>query len=164
MPSIRPLTASADRAAVVGLVGRAADYILLETGLPPDDQTVEDIFAEAPPGIGPEGLLTLGLFRGETLDGLATMAFGWPEPTDAYLGLMLLAPNCRGMGIGPLLLDACMAEGRARGATRLLLAVLDENPRARRFWHSMGFTHLLTAAPAQIGVKTHIRHRLGRAL
>ena len=38
------------------------------------------------------------------LDGVASLAFGWPEPADAYLGLMLLDPQARGQGLGPHLL------------------------------------------------------------
>ena len=46
----------------------------------------------------------------------------------------------------------------------MLLAVLDENPRARVFWERMGFVHLLTAPPGPIGAKIHIRHRMGQML
>lgn len=163
-PSTRPLHASADRTAVADLVGRAADYVVLETGLPPDDAFVDEIFYGVPPGMDPEAVIALGLYRGPVLDGVASIAFGWPEPADAYLGLMLLDPKVRGQGLGPVLLDASLAAARQRGATRMLLAVLDENPRARVFWERMGFAHLLTVPPGPIGAKIHIRHRMGRML
>ena len=164
IPTIRPLDATSDRDAVADLVARAADYVALETGLPPDAGFVDDIFHESPPGIGADGLLTLGLFRQDRLDGVASLAFGWPEPADAYLGLMLLDPKARGQGLGLHLLAATKDRARARNARRMLLAVLDENPRARAFWERMGFAHVLTAPPARIGAKTHIRHRMSLAL
>ena len=161
-PTIRPLHALTDRPAVTDLVARAADYVLLETGLPPDDTFVDEIFHGLPPGVGPEAVIALGLCRGPVLDGVASIAFGWPEPADAYLGLMLLDPKARGQGLGPILLEASLDAARGRGATRMLLAVLDENPRARTFWERMGFAHLLTVPPGPIGAKMHIRHRMGR--
>ncbi len=163
-PTIRPILAASDRDAVADLIARAADYVLLETGLPPDDAFVDEIFHGVPPGISPEAIIALGLWHGPALDGVASLAFGWPEPADAYLGLMLLDPQARGQGLGPHLLAAAKDQARARGARRMLLAVLEENPRGRAFWKSMGFAHLLTAPPARIGAKTHIRHRMGLAL
>jgi GNAT superfamily N-acetyltransferase len=163
-PTIRRLHAREDRDAVTDLVSRAADYVLLETGLPPHDAFVDEIFHGVPPGMGPEAVIALGLCQGPMLNGVASIAFGWPEPTDAYLGLMLLDSRMRGQGLGPVLLEASLAAARDRGATRMLLAVLDENPRARTFWERMGFAHLLTVPPGPIGIKTHIRHRMGRAL
>lgn len=164
IPTIRPLDAASDRAAVVDLVARAADYVVLETGLPPDDAFVDEVFHGVPPGIGPEAITVLGLCHGTALDGVASIAFGWPEPADAYLGLMLLDPQARGRGLGPVLLDASLEAARQRGCRRILLAVLDENPRARAFWKRMGFAHLLTVPPGTIGAKIHIRHRMGRML
>ncbi len=65
---------------------------------------------------------------------MAEMAFGYPEAGDAYIGLMLLATEARGQGLGTMFLDHLTDLARARGARRQLLAVLDANPRGRRFW------------------------------
>ncbi len=101
MTVIRPLSPETDRAAVRALYDRAADYIDLETGLVPDDALVEEFFTDAPPGGDPAAGLKLGLFSGPRLDAIADLAFGWPEPDDAYLGLLLIAADRRGRGAWP---------------------------------------------------------------
>lgn len=161
---IRPLHAPDDLAAVRDLFTRAADYVLLETGLPPAPEAARDYFADAPPGIDPATSLKLGLCEGGTILGLADLAFGWPDPQDAYIGLLLIDAASRGRGLGRRLLDQLAACARDRGATRLLLAVLDDNPRGRAFWEREGFRVILTTPPATLGARSHIRHRMARAL
>jgi GNAT superfamily N-acetyltransferase len=71
------------------------------------------------------------------LAGVTELAFGFPEPGDPYLGLMILAPEARSQGFGRVLLAE--VERRARPAPHLYLGVLDANPRGRAFWESNGF-------------------------
>ena len=52
---------------------------------------------------------------------------------------------------------------RARHAPRLLLAVLDANPRGLAFWQREGFTEVLRGPPAQMGQRTHVRIRMERS-
>lgn len=47
-----------------------------------------------------------------------------------------------GAGIAAELMRWTIALARSRGATRLLLTVWDENPRARRFYEKNGFVHV----------------------
>lgn len=140
---IRPLDALADRALVEGFWPAVADYIRLERGAEPGPALAraltEDYFTQAPPGIDPATGLRLGLFEGAQLVGIAELAFGYPEPADAYLGLMLLAADRRGRGAGRALLQTVEEAARARTAARLYLAVLDANPRGRAFWEREGF-------------------------
>ncbi len=164
MTPIRPLSPETDRAAVRALYDRAADYIDLETGLPPDDALVEEFFTDAPPGGDPAAGLKLGLFTGPRLDAIADLAFGWPETDDAYLGLMLLAADQRNRGLGRVFLDHILAVSRTRHAPRLLLAVLEANPRGLAFWQREGFTEVLRTPPAQMGQRTHVRIRMERTL
>jgi GNAT superfamily N-acetyltransferase len=157
---IRPLDPVADRAAVLELHDRAADYVRLETGQDPTPERMDDYFQGAPPGIDPVTSSRLGLFDTGRLAVIADLAFGWPEPTDAYIGLMLAVPEARGQGLGHALVAHVKATARARGATRLLLAVLDDNPRGRAFWEREGFRVVLTFPPSDMGGKTHVRHRM----
>jgi ribosomal protein S18 acetylase RimI-like enzyme len=48
-------------------------------------------------------------------------------------------PARQGRGIGRALIDAAIAEARARGARRLTLRVFSPNERARRLYESAGF-------------------------
>lgn len=136
---IRDLTAGADTDLIEALYAEAADYWLLADRVPPDRAKAEAFFTDTPPGADPALSHRLGLFVKDRLSGVAELSFGFPEPGDAYLGLMILAPRLRGQGFGRRLLAGIEGRARARGARRLFLAVLDANPRGRAFWEREGF-------------------------
>lgn len=164
-PGIRALDPARDAAAVRGLYDRAADYLELETGRPPDNSVAAAFFSDLPPNVYPSAAHKLGLFLdGGELAGIADLAFGFPEPDDAYIGLLLLDPARRGQGLGAVFLGHLVGLARRRGAPRLLLAVLDANPRGRAFWERHGFRVTLTAPPARLGDRTQVRHRMERPL
>lgn len=161
---IRSLSPEADFLAVRGLYGRAADYILLESGLEPDDATVADFFTDAPPGIDLATSLKLGLFAGDRLDAIADLSFGFPCANDAYIGLLLIAADQRGRGLGREFLDHLLQVARSRGAWRLFVGVLAANPKGRAFWQREGFVEVLTTPPRKMGTRTHVVSRMERRL
>lgn len=57
---------------------------------------------------------------------------------------LVLAPECRGRGIGRLLLEAAAEWAHRRGATRMQLNCDDKNLPAMKFYESLGWrkTHL----------------------
>lgn len=136
---IRPLDPVADLGRVAAFYARAADYWLLADRVAPDTAKARAFFTDAPPGCDPAASHRLGLFHRGQLAGVAELSFGFPDPRDAYLGLMILAPRQRGQGLGALFLTHVEDLARAAGAPRILLAVLDENPRGRAFWERNGF-------------------------
>ncbi|MGO4855314.1 GNAT family N-acetyltransferase [Phaeovulum sp. W22_SRMD_FR3] len=157
--------------AVLTFYRRAADYVQLETGTLPDMGLVEEFFADVPPGCDPARSLKLGLYlphpqgdgAGEgapVLAGIADLGFGYPEARDAYLGLLLLAPEARGQNWGQRFLRHLRREAELRGARRLVLAVLADNPRGRAFWEREGFRIELTTPPMQMGRRLNVRHRM----
>ena len=168
---IRTLDPIADFDAVTDLHARARDYWVLADGpidpaaaKPLIDPSLKatEFFTEAPPGGDPATSLHLGQFSGNTLVGMAELAFGFPEPQDAYLGLMLLDPAMRGKGLGPHLLAHVETLAREAHAPALFLAVLQANPRGRAFWERMGFT--ATGRSSTDDTTGHILHRLMKPL
>ncbi len=159
---IRPLDPGADQDAVLDLYARAADYLDLESGRTPEPGLAQEFFSDAPPGGDPS--TSLGLFGDGRLLGLADLAFGYPKPTDAYLGLMILAAEARGRGLGRAFLRHVEAAAQERGAVRLLLAVLEANPRGRAFWEGQGFRKPKVFPATRIGARTHVRIRLEKPL
>ena len=165
IPRIRLLVPGDDAASVRDLYDRAADFVMLESGTEPSDAMVEQFFADCPPGVDLATSQKLGMFRpsGE-LVAIADLAFGYPEDDDAYIGLLLIDQNCRGMGLGRIFLDRLAGIARARNARRLLIAVLDENTRGRAFWEREGFRLLQSFQNFKLGQKTHVVHRMWRPL
>ena len=162
---IRPLHQTTDTAIVTDLFGRAADYVLLESGIAPDATQTDVFFTESPPGIDPATALRLGHFlQGGVLVAMAQIAFGFPSPDDAYIGLLLIDPAHRGKRLGQQMLDHIFLAAKAKGATRILIAVLEENSKGHRFWCKMGFVEETRGPPVQIGLKTHVQIRMARPL
>ena len=162
---IRPLDPLADRAAVAALFARATDYVTLERGPTPPADSARDLFeGEVPAGVDRSRTLRLGLMGVAGLDGVAEVVLGHPRPDDAYLGLLLLAPEARGRGAGRAMLARVEAEARDRGAQRLLVAVLDANPRGRAFWDREGFAVESRFTGLAFGARRHDVTRMTRAI
>lgn len=117
----------------------AGDYWLLADRVPPGPQKAAEFFTDGPPGCDPAAAHRLGLFHNGRLVGLAELSFGFPQPEDGYLGLMILHPEVRGMGFGARLLAHVEGLARAAGCPRLYLGVLEANPKGRAFWEREGF-------------------------
>jgi GNAT superfamily N-acetyltransferase len=140
----------------------APDYWLLAEGrLNPDDKA-SDFFTDAPPNCDPAASDRLGMFVDHRLSGVADVAYGFPEPSDAYLGLMLIGPWAQGRGHGKTFLAHTETLARKRHAAHLYLAVLDANPRGRAFWLREGFTP--TAKRGQDKITGHWLERLVKPL
>jgi len=158
---IIPLSYPVDIDRTRGVFDAATDYVFLEYGTAPDDAVVKAFFHERPDTVPAANCHHIGIEQGGDLVGLAGYLFGFPTPTDCYIGLMILDASVRGKGIGTQVVKHIVETARRQGATRLLIAVLDENPKGRAFWLAQGFRHLQTFAPTTDG---HIRHRMGRDL
>ena len=136
---VRLLDPSSDRQMVEGLFEAASDYVQLEGGDPSGAAHAQEFFDDWPDFFPPVTRLNLGLFAGDELAGIIESGGGWPLPDDAYLGLMLFAPAFRGRGLGRHFFAAYCDLMRERAATRVVLGVLHNNPRARTFWMRLGF-------------------------
>lgn len=128
-----------ETALVAQFYREAPDYWLLAEGRCDPQAKASDFFTDAPPNCDPAQSDRLGLFVAQRLSGVAEISYGFPEPNDAYLGLMLLGPWAQGAGHGRAFLAHAEALARKRHAARLFLAVLDVNPRGRAFWEREGF-------------------------
>lgn len=136
---IRPLDPVTDLALVAAFYTAAPDYWLLAEGACDAQAKADEFFGEGPAWCDPALAHRLGLFEGGRLSGLAEVFYGFPEPQDAYLGLMVLGPWAQGAGTGRAFLAHVEALARGRNAPVLYLAVLDANPRGRAFWQREGF-------------------------
>lgn len=153
---IRSLAAT-EAALVAAFYREAPDYWLLAEGRVDPDRQAAEFFTDAPPNSDPAQSHRLGLFLDGRLSGVAEVSYGFPEPKDSYLGLMLLGPWAQGAGHGRRFLAHAETLARARGAPQLYLAVLDVNPRGRAFWLREGFS------PTGLGGKdTDTGHTLER--
>ena len=153
------ITTDGDR--VAALFQAASDYVELESGQPPTRQTVVDFFEERPPKLSDDDTRHIGVVEHGRLVGITGLCFGYPERSDCYLGMLIFEPAARGKQLGQKTVDHVAAYAQSRGATRLLVAVIDANPRGRAFWERNGFVLEQTFAPSD---DAHTRHRMIRTL
>jgi GNAT superfamily N-acetyltransferase len=158
---MRSLSATTDRATVARLFPDAADYVLPEYGRAPDEATMDNYFNERPPNVGAEDAVHIRMFDADSLIGILGVVFGYPDATDSYIGLLLLAPHALGKGVGGHAVAHAATLAKARGSTRQLVAVLDNNPKGRAFWKREGFVLEKSFLPTNDG---YIRHRMMRAI
>jgi GNAT superfamily N-acetyltransferase len=151
-----------ETALVAQFYREAPDYWLLAEGRCDPPHLAQEFFTDAPPNCDPAQSDRLGLFVNQRLSGVAEVSYGFPEPGDAYLGLMLLGPWAQGSGHGRAFLAHVEALARKRHAARLYLAVLDVNPRGRAFWEREGFTG--TGLTRKDSITGHLIDRLVKPL
>lgn len=86
---------------------------------------------------------------------------GPPIPGLCYIGLVYVAPEVWGQGIGGQLVDAVLAEARQRGYERAQLSTQTDNERAMRLYARYGFTR---SGPTGTGADGETIVHLGRDL
>ncbi|MBL9050647.1 MAG: GNAT family N-acetyltransferase [Tabrizicola sp.] len=128
-----------ETALVAQFYREAPDYWLMAEGRVDPERQAQEFFTDAPPNCDPAQSDRLGLFIDHRLSGVAEVSYGFPEPNDAYLGLMILGPWAQGSGHGRSFLANAETLARKHHAARLYLAVLDVNARGRAFWEREGF-------------------------
>ncbi|MFN0113636.1 MAG: GNAT family N-acetyltransferase [Paracoccaceae bacterium] len=164
---VRLLDPARDREAVSDLYRRSADYVGLERDEPPGPALTDEFFTDALPGADLTAMRKLGMEDVETpgaLLAIVDMGFGYPEPGDAYLGLLQVAEAARGQGLGALFLREAERIAQEAGAARLYIAVLHANPRGRAFWEREGFRVALDNRPVTLGKKSHLATRMVKDL
>lgn len=151
-----------ETALVTQFYREAPDYWVMAEGRCDPNHHAQEFFTEAPPNCDPRNSDRLGLFLNQRLSGVAEVSYGFPEPNDAYLGLMILGPWAQGAGHGRTFLAHIETLARKRHAARIYLAVLDINPRGRAFWEREGFSY--TGLSRQDALTGHTTYRLGKTL
>jgi len=129
-----------ERAELLGLFQACEEFWRATEGRTPSGVQVDELLHDLPPGRTPADKHVLGL-RGPDggLAGVLDVVRGYPAETSWFIGLLLLAPEVRGHGLGDAVCEGLEAFVRARGGEELRLAVLEQNAGARRFWEQRGF-------------------------
>jgi putative acetyltransferase len=130
---LRPATA-ADVQRIVSLVRDTLAEFGLEFG---SGATTDDQLYGLPGSYRDPGGEFFVVYEAEVLLGTAGVA---PVAQGVFeLRKMYLAPQSRGRGIGKLLLAACVAHCRSRGATQIVLDTIEKMTAAIAFYERHGF-------------------------
>lgn len=163
--TLRELDPDKDVEAVASLYNEIEEYVVFETGGPPTEATITEFFEGRPSSVPISQKLLLAIQTAENRDiGLVEIIRGYPESSDWYIGFFVLAPQYRTAGMGKTALDLVIASAAAEGAKRILLCVLEGNPRGRSFWEREGFVYHRTAPPYNAGTQSHTCYEFVRTI
>jgi GNAT superfamily N-acetyltransferase len=135
---------------------QCSDFFVLQNGTPPSEIEAEEVFNEVPPGRGVEDKLPIGVFDSDgTLVSLIDVLRDYRLKFEWWIGLMLVAPAFRNVGLGRQIHGAFESYAFKCGTRRLLLAVLEKNTGAHRFWAKLGYRKVKDHPPKRYGCRIH---------
>lgn len=156
---------SEDGEPVQRLMEVCADYIEMAQGTPPGPAEAQSLYVGLPQGKEYDDKFLIGIFNlANELVGVVDLIRDYPATGQWWLGLLLLAPQERGKGVGKMVMDGLIRWLAGRGAQELRLAVVKENERARCFWERLGFMPIESRAGIKMGNKSHTVTIMRRAL
>jgi RimJ/RimL family protein N-acetyltransferase len=140
---------------VIRLNETCRDFFFFQNGLPPSENDAREIFEFLPPQSDGVTKLPIGIFNSGKLVGVMDVLRGYRTSSEWYIGFMLLAPSVRGQGFGSEIHNEFASYARRQGTHRLLLAVLEANESARRFWTRLGYNEVKDYPPRNFGKHLH---------
>jgi RimJ/RimL family protein N-acetyltransferase len=149
------LLSVADLDLVIQLNETCSDFFLFQNGLPPGGNDAREVFEHVSPQSAGATKLPIGIFQSERLVGVLDVLRGYRTNSEWYIGFMLLAPSFRSQGFGTEIHSEFVGYARSAGARRLLIAVLEANESARRFWLRLGYRKVKDYPPRQFGKCLH---------
>ncbi|PCN48707.1 GNAT family N-acetyltransferase [Curtobacterium sp. 'Ferrero'] len=129
--------------ALQALLETVPEYAERITGYPPGPSDGLSALISVPDGFDPLGKHGLGLWEDGLLVAFADVLVGYPAPTVAYIGLLVVRGGSQGRGYGRAVHDAVVALVRTvdrAPVDRLRLGIVATNADvAEPFWRALGY-------------------------
>ncbi|NMG09834.1 GNAT family N-acetyltransferase [Brasilonema sp. UFV-L1] len=139
------------------LYEQCTDFANLTEGHPPSPSAAHEEFLAVPEGKTLQDKFMFGFFDvHNVLVGLIEAIRHYPDDRSWWVGLMMLAPQERGKGLGSKFYKAFERWVSAQKAQQVMLAVIEENEQGFLFWKKIGFEVTRKTPPRQFGKKTHM--------
>jgi len=147
------------------LYEQCTQFAYLTDGHPPPPSAARDEFFAIPEGKTLQDKFIFGLFDScNVLLGMLEAIRHYPNDESWWVGLMMLAPQQRGKGLGSEFYRVFDHWVAAQGARQVLLSVIEENELGYRFWQKLGFEVTQKLPPTRFGNKIHARYAMKRVL
>lgn len=116
------------------------DYSQVTYGLPTGAADAQSLYLSGLEHVPEHDKILRGFWRDGQLDAVFDALVGHPEEDTLSVGLLLVRPSCRSMGIGTLLLAELESIALDRGLNRIRVhGHVEENLQAGPFWDRHGF-------------------------
>jgi len=147
------------------LYEQCTEFAILTDGQPSLPTAAREEFDAVPEGKTTQDKYIFGLFDpDDILVGMIESIRYYPDQETWWLGLMMLAPEQRGKGLGSEFYRAFELWVSGKGVSRISLSVIEANESGLQFWKKMGFEVIRKTPPRQFGTKTHELYVLSRAV
>jgi RimJ/RimL family protein N-acetyltransferase len=147
------------------LYEQCTEFALFTDGQPPSPTAAREEFDAVPEGKTTHDKYIFGLFDpNDSLVGMIESIRYYPDHKTWWLGLMMLAPEQRGKGLGSEFYRAFERWVSSQGVPRISLSAIEANESGLQFWKKMGFEVIRKTPPRQFGTKMHELYVLSRAV
>ena len=140
-----------DQERVMNLFRACPDYFEMIEGIQPDN--CDEFFGDVPPGKKMDDKHLFGAFKKDRLIGVADVVADFPEKDEWIIGLLLLDPDVRSMGIGQSMHEFIKEYVRSHGGKKLRIGVMEQNRGALTFWNKIGYQKIMMTEPRKFGIK-----------
>jgi len=130
----------ADMGALQHVLEHAPGYAERVTGAPPGAADAQSTFTVLPEGKSYEDKFVFGIFTGKEMVGCIDLIRSYPTANSATLGLLLVAEQHQGVGIGRQAFTLLEQFARGWGCEVIRLAVVMTNSEVISFWRKLGFS------------------------
>lgn len=161
--SIR-LLFSDDCGQIFSFLDENRDYFLLENGRSPVPADGQSFIEDLPPNKPPSDKFAISFEKDNRIAALVDLVRGYPEEHIWWIGLLLIHPSSRGMGLGSRIIHLLDHLVFALGGREIRLGVLSENDPGFQFWKTMGFVQIQTSEGLVIGEKSHTVYIMSKEL
>lgn len=136
----RMSASTSDVARLQALLEQAPRYSQIAAGGPVPADAAAQMLSALPPDKEAHDKFVLGAIENSSLIGCADLIRGYPSPSIAFIGLLLVGEPWEKLGYGSVFLsELCKLVADWNCCHRLRLGVLATNGRALEFWARLGF-------------------------
>ena len=154
-----------DAAQLQTLFDQCADFFIMTNGAPAKATAAAEEFTDVPEGKTPEDVRAWGLVDDrDRLAGTIIGVQGYPNSQTWWVGLMLLAPEQRGQGLGGSFYQAFEQWVAHQGYRFISLCAIAPNTVGRHFWQRLGFEKIRQVSARPYGTQIHDVHVYRRRL
>jgi GNAT superfamily N-acetyltransferase len=160
---IVPLSTS-DEDRIHNFLIECEDYQQLECGRPVQPEDAHAYLFDLPPGKTLDDKFTFSIEKSGQIIALLDILRDYKGENNWWIGLLLILPAMRGLGVGRKILDFLVENMKRNGVKEIRLAVLEENKPGFQFWQKMGFKQIEVVYGRRHGLKIHNLIVMSRAL
>lgn len=140
-----------DKDKVMDLFRECKDFFVLTEGTKPDD--CDGFFYDLPPEKTNEEKYLYGVFDNNSLIAATDIVSNYPEKGEWIIGLLLIHPNTRGVGLGKEIHNLIKELAINEGAEKLRIGIMEQNTNALIFWNKIGYKQTKITEPRKFGIK-----------